>query len=291
MTKIILRMLLLLVPALLTAQKEKITFVGDLFGSNSVIEITTENNWDTTRVTYFKKQWDVVINQGTAEIKMVHSHIDKFRGNWGGIGIGLNNFFSTPFNSELPPDAEYLNLIAGKSVEVALNLFRQNIRLQQHRNNIGLVTGVGLTLSNYRFNQYETRLGRDAAGQTCEIPLAEDRIAMKNKLLVRTITVPLLFEYQSPNKYKSSLYINAGIYGGLNFSSHIKVKYSDKNGVKKEKFREDFNINPFKYGAMVRTGNKWINLYASYDMSMLFKKGRGAPEIYPWSVGIMLASF
>ena len=245
-----------------------------------------------TKIYLGNKNLEIIENRyGTTKVRMVHSQREKFKGHWGGVGLGFNNFFSTPFKTELPQDASYLDLNATKSIEVALNLFQYDIGLQRNNSNIGLVTGIGLTLSNYRFNLTSERLGRGQDGTTTLIPLENSRFAEKNKMLVRTITVPLLLEFQVPDKEKNYFYINAGVYGGLNFSSHIKVKYSESyRGVRKEKFREDFNVNPFKYGAMVRTGYKWVNIYASCDLTRLFQKGR-APEIYPWSVGIMLVSF
>jgi hypothetical protein len=68
------------------------------------------------------------------------------------------------------------------------------------------------------------------------------------------------------------------------------VVYSDNGNREKEKGRDDYNINTFKYGLMTRVGYKWIKLYAKCDFSSMFEAGRG-PEIYPWTVGLTLVQF
>ena len=57
------------------------------------------------------------------------------------------------------------------------------------------------------------------------------------------------------------------------------------NGRQKPKQFDSFNINPFRYDAMVRIGWGVINLYATYSMNTLFKEG-GGPELYPFAIGI-----
>ena len=254
-----------------------------------VIDTNTFND-TITRIHFGNKSFEVIDywsdDSGTTRVQVVQNPREKFKGHWGGFGLGYNNFFSAPFNPVLPDDAMFLDLNTNKSVEVAFNLFQHDISLSKNRNNIGLITGLGLTLSNYRFNDLDNRLKRNKETKMLETE-AFTRDAKKNKMLVRTITLPLLFEIQAPDQNRNPFYVNAGIYGGLNFSSHVKVKYTDNA---KQKFHEDFNVNPFKYGAMFRTGYKWINIYATCDLSRLFQKER-APDIYPWSIGIMLVKF
>ena len=223
------------------------------------------------------------------KVRMVHATQEKFKGHWGGFSLGYNYFGNSYFTNELSPDLFYLDLNNGKSIEVGLNLFQQSIGLQRNKNNIGLVTGLGLTLNNYRFDT-QNILYKDRETGITGYRVEDKRIIDKNKLLVRYITVPLLFEFQIPDGEKNPFYINAGVYGGFKLSSHVKVKYADSMSPIKQKYRHDLNINTFKYGATARIGYRWLNLYATCDLSSLFQKGKG-PEIYPWSIGIMLVSF
>ena len=254
--------------------------------------IVSDNYTDTiTRFNLGKKKFELIdSNEGSTKIRMVYSPTEKFTGHWRGFSLGLNYFGCNYFTRELPKGYEYLDLIDEKAIEVSFNIFQKNITLSQNNKNIGIVTGLGITLNNYKFSSQEQLTRDKITGNTTSKEISP-RFAEINKLLIQYITAPLLFEYQIPDKNdKYPFYVNAGVYGSFKFSSHVKIKYDDNDKPSKRKFREDLNINPFKYGAMVRVGYRYVNLYATCDMSRLFKKKRG-PELYPWSVGIMLLSF
>ena len=51
------------------------------------------------------------------------------------------------------------------------------------------------------------------------------------------------------------------------------------------KIKDDFAISPLQYAATVRFGIRELNIYANYNLSPLFQKGKG-PELYPFSVGL-----
>ena len=253
------------------------------------VTVIVNHTGDTiTRIILGNRKLEVIENnEGTTKIRMGHAPRDKFKGHWAGVEIGLNNFFSEPFNSELPNDIRYMDLNAGKSVVVGLNLFQYNLGLQKDKNNIGLVTGLGLTFNNYRFDSKYVLTRLDDGNTYYKI---SPRVVDKNKLVTTFLTVPLLLEFQIPDHTYRPFFISGGVYGGFKIGSHIKMKYNDNAGVKKEKFREDLNLNPIKYGVMVRAGYRCVKLFANCDLSTLFQSGQG-PEIYPWSVGIVLAAF
>jgi len=242
------------------------------FGNNRRLEFIDNNTGSSSKT----------------KLRMVYAAQEKFKGHWGGFSLGYNFFGTSYFTNELSSELQYLNLNMGKSIEVGINLFQKSIGLQRNKNNIGLVTGLGLTLNNFRFDSQNILCRNSITGETGY--RVENRLVNKNKLLVQYFTVPLLLEFQIPDGKMNPFYFNAGVYGGFKFSSHVKVKYADNMNPIKEKFRHDLNINTFKYGAMARIGYSWINLYATCDLSSLFQKGKG-PEIYPWSIGIMLFSF
>lgn len=295
--------MLLFVPLLLTAQSKErdynLVSVEDDSDETRVkvpgATIVVNHFGDTVTTIYLgnKRRLEIIdspndFNPVTGvKLRMVYSSKEKFEGHWGGFSLGYNNFGKNYFTNDVP---FYLDLNTGKSIEVGINLFQHDISLQRNKNNIGIVTGLGLTLNNYKFANTQYILHRDRFTGITGYREDTVRLIDKNKLLVRYLTVPLLFEFQIPDGDKNPFYINAGLYGSFKLSSHIKVKYSDNFGDRKQKFRQDLNINTFKYGAMVRIGYRWINMYATCDLSALFQKNQG-PEIYPWSIGIMLLSF
>lgn len=243
------------------------------------------------RITIGRKKYEIVDvgyhNPKNNKIRMVHAPTDRFKGHWNGVDIGFTNFFSYYFKSELPSGAKYLDLVPEKSIAVGLNLMQYSIGLQKNSNNMGLVTGLGLTYNNYRFDSPYI-LMPDADGNTSYVE--SSRIVKKNKLATTFLTVPLLLEYQLPNSSKNPIFISGGLYGGFKLGSHTKVVYGDNLATEKEKSRRDLNVNSFKYGATVRMGYRFVKLYASMDLSRLFQAARG-PEIYPWTVGVTLFNF
>ena len=295
MSKNIIIILMLFVSTLLSAQynERDIIVIEEEINESRVkvpgVTVIVNHTGDTiTRIILGKRKLEVIEdNEGTTKVRMGYAPRSKFKGHWEGFEIGLNNFFSEPFNSELPDNISHMDLNAGKSVVVGLNLFQHSIGLQKNNNNIGLVTGLGLTFNNYRFDSKYvlTRLNDGNTGY-----FESTRAINKNKLVTTFVTVPLLLEFQIPDHKDRPFFINGGVYGGFKIGSHIKMKYDDNAGVKKEKFREDLNLNPFKYGVMVRAGYRCVKLFATCDLSNMFQSGKG-PEVYPWSVGIVLLSF
>ncbi|MGQ1947439.1 outer membrane beta-barrel protein [Geofilum sp. OHC36d9] len=242
-----------------------------------------------TRISVGRQRFEVIDDGANTRIRMVHEPREDFKGHWGGFEMGLNNFFySAPFDNNLPPESVFMDLNGGKSIVVGINVLPYSIGLQKNGNNIGLVTGLGLTINNYRLDS-PYLLSKDASGIT--VGTAADRPVKKNKITTTWLTVPLLLEAQFPaSEMQHRAYISGGLYGGFKMGSHTKVVYDDNGGDKKDKSRKDINLNSFKYGATIRLGYRFVNLFATCDLSPMFQKNQG-PEIYPWSVGLTLVGF
>lgn len=248
-----------------------------------------EMNDTVTKITIGRRRYDIIDKAGShTRIQMVKEPRGDFKGHWSGFDLGLTNLFSSPFDSNLPPEDAWMDLNGSKSVAVGMNLLQYSIALQKHQRNFGVVTGLGWTINNYRLDS-QNLLRRGEEGQTTYN--VTDRPVEKNKLVTSFLTVPLLFELQLPGDGEGKdFFISAGLYGSFNLGSHTKVVFSDPDGKEKEKWREDLNLNAFKYGAMVRTGYKWLKLYAKCDLTPMFESGRG-PELYPWTIGLTLLQF
>ena len=248
-----------------------------------------EQNDTITQITIGRRRYDIIEKPGShTRIQVVHKPLEEFKGHWAGFDLGISNFFSTPFNSNLPEESRWMDLNSGKSISLGFNLLQYSMGLQKYRQNLGLVTGAGWTINNYRLDS-KNILRRGQDGQTTYEET--DRIVEKNKLLTSYLSVPLLLEWQTtPANSDQELFISGGLYGAFRLGSHTKVVFNDGGNKEKEKWREDLNINAFKYGATVRMGYRWIRLYAKCDLTPLFEKGRG-PELYPWTVGLTLLQF
>jgi len=239
-------------------------------------------NGDTAIVRIGKKDVKVIDHDGGTEIlwgKDKHHKDDpnKFNGHWEGIEFGFNAFDKPDYSMYNAADKDFMSLNQGKSLEFNFNFYELNIGLS--KNYVGLVSGMGLSFNNYRFeNPYTLQKGQF---MTEPVSLNPENLS-KTKLAITYLNVPLLLEFQIPvNQHEGRLFVNAGIVGGVKIGSHTKVKYGDK----KDKDRSGFNLNSFKYAATARIGYKDICLFANYSLTPLFQSGKG-PELTPFTIGI-----
>jgi len=237
---------------------------------------------DTAIVRIGKKDVKVIDHDGGTEIlwgkgKHRKDNPDKFNGHWEGVEFGFNAFDKPDYSMYNSADKDFMSLNQGKSMEFDLNFYELNIGLS--KSYVGLVSGMGLSFNNYRFDNPYT-LGK---GQFMTEPVSlNPENLSKTKLAVTYLNVPILLEFQIPvNQNEGRLFINAGLIGGVKIGSHTKVKYGDN----KDKDRSGFNLNSFKYAATARIGYKDICLFANYSLTPLFQSGKG-PELTPFTIGI-----
>jgi hypothetical protein len=233
------------------------------------------DNDDSSEI-YINHNNRVRIHDGNVEFH--HNH-GKFNGHWAGLGLGINGYLTSDGKLDMPAEYKYLDLHYEKSVNVDINFFEQNINLIKRH--FGLVTGLGLTFNNYRFDN-NVILVPDSSKIFGYYDNSKESYK-KSKLLVTYLTLPLLFEYQTNNNSDiNSFHFTAGVIGGIRIGSHTKNMY---DGDKKTKNRDDFYLNPFKLDATARIGWGVLNLYGNYSLTTLFKNDKG-PELYPYSIGI-----
>jgi len=210
---------------------------------------------------------------------------DKFSGHWAGIDLGFNMLLNPDYEGY---DTEFMKNDIWRSNSVYLNVIQQSIGLQHNKNTIGMVTGLGIYFQSYRLEQHTTiqRLSNDII-----IPktvVVDDN--QKSKLSIISLMVPVLAEFQIPiQQYKNRLYLSGGVYFAYRLSSHTKIKYRNEQ---KEKLKtpDNFSLYDFKTGLMVRTGYRWINVFATYELNPLFQKDKG-PHLIPFTFGITLFRF
>ncbi|WP_303923075.1 outer membrane beta-barrel protein [Draconibacterium sediminis] len=207
---------------------------------------------------------------------------DDFSGHWVGIDFGFNMLLNEDYTGY---QSEFMDNDIFRSNSAYFNFLQQSIGLQKNRNTIGLVTGLGLQLQSYRLDDNTTIVKGNDGVISPEYLYFNDN--QKSKLAVEMITLPLLLEFQIPiNHYDNRLFFSAGVVGSVRLSSHTKIKYKEE---KKEKLKvvDDFSMHRFRYSVMVRTGYRWFNVFASYDLVPLFKTDKG-PELTPFTFGITL---
>lgn len=238
----------------------------------------------------------------------------KFNGHWAGFELGINGLLTPDFDMNYPSALGFLDQRMEKSINVNLNFYEQNIRLNK-RGNIGLVSGLGLTWNNYRFGN-SVMLSNE--NNKLKGYYMEGISVKKSKLVNTYLTLPLYLEFQTTsNKKKESAHFAAGVVAGWRFSSHTKTYFLESNkeyllrdpssgnllptvmrspaastrNIVKE--YDSFQQTPFKLDASVRAGWGIVNLYANYALTPMFIKNRGPElyELYPFSVGITLSGW
>lgn len=277
-------------------------------GKNEVVKIVDDNQGtdisvgkkgfikyndkdDTIKVKIGKKGIKIIDNEDGTSIDIIDldeiedekdfNYKRKFKGHWRGFELGLNNYFTDDFSTSLPPLYEFMDLNTGKSLNVNINFLQYSIGLVS--NNIGLVTGLGMDINNYRFDKDNSIIENDN-GEIVEYDY--DFPLEKSKLVTTYLTAPLLMEFQIPTgRGKKMLFISGGVIGGLKIGSHTKVVYRESGNRQKDKIRDDFNLSPFRYGVTARLGFRALKIYANYYLNPLFEEEK-VPEFYPFSIGL-----
>ncbi len=246
----------------------------------------SETRTDTVTVTIGQREVQVIDGDSQkTQVSVKKRPAMRFRDNWSGLELGVNGFLTADNSTTLPTESEVFDLKYNKSIAVNLNLWQHNLVLV--RNNLALVTGLGIGWNNYRFST-DDLLVKGPQQVVHDPGLYEYN---KNKLTITHLNVPFLMEFQtSSNRSSEKFHLSAGVNVGLRIGSHTKqMVFVDG---KREKFKDhsDFYLNPFRYDATARIGWGRVNLFASYSLNQLFKEGKG-PELYPFSAGIRVASF
>ena len=263
---------------------------------NDTVIITPDGS-DTTTIRIGKRTIRIIEKKdGGTDISIFENEIPEhderirptrpFRGNWRGLELGLNNFLDSDFS--MGTEDQFMELHTARSLNLNLNILQYNLTLSH--NNIGLVTGLGFELNNYRFANKVNISKADGVIVPIDYDL-EGINLIRSRLRTHHLTVPLLIEFQTNHPRRSQrAHLAAGVIGGLNIGSSTRVVYRENSRRNREKVKDDFYLRPFRYGLTVRAGYRALNLYANFYPSTLFQTGRG-PELYPVAAGFSLIGF
>jgi len=180
-------------------------------------------NDDTVRVNLGQR--DYIISDEGVNIKK-HDKKPKFDGHWAGFELGVNGLLNKDMVIDYPAGYSFMDLNYSKSIAVNINFFEQNINLIGQK--LGLVTGMGLSWNNYRFenNVVLTHEGKFDGYND----LDPTKNYEKSKLVVSYLRVPLMLEFQTNNKMKAnSFHLSGGVVGA------VRVGRREKGERRKEK--------------------------------------------------------
>ena len=265
--------------------------------------IAVDENKDTTKIKIGNKGFSIIEDEdGT---KIIVKDLDKkeseenkeseheksnkpkkFKGHWSGFQLGLNNYVNSDYSMSLDNDMSFMDLNTGKSWTYGLNLMQYDFGFGTDK--AGIVTGLGLELSNYFFDK-DSSIRPDANGVIQPYDLTYLGSIQKTKLQTTYLTAPLLLEFQIPAGDKR-IYISGGVIGGIKLGSHTKIVYKDSGDKRKIKDKDDYNLSSLRYGFTARAGYSKLNLFATYYLTPLFETNKG-PELFPFYIGLSLIDF
>lgn len=160
------------------------------------------------------------------------------------------------------------------------------------KSNFGFAIGLGLSSHNI-YGNYVINRNTDS---TWLMKIPDSVSYTKSKINCVYLEAPLEFRFKSKSKISVGIGFKVGFLVGSSYkyvgTGEITTnQYTLTSGEKtRVKFLGVKDLESFTYGPTFRIGYKWFNVYSSYMLSSIFKKGKG-PEVVPLSVGFVLMPF
>jgi len=186
-----------------------------------------------------------------------------FDAHWNGFEAGLNMLFNTPADVvNTNNGAQGMEIRPLRSWYFGFNIADVGVAFDR-RHRVGLFTGVGLGWNNFSWNNnIKIEYNPDNVVYTL-VPINEDQIVKNSKYGALFLQMPLMLEVR-PTR---SMYIDAGVTGGLRIAQWNRVKLED--GTQSKRYY-GANINQFKLDASLRVGGENIGFFANYALLPIF---------------------
>jgi len=154
--------------------------------------------------------------------------------------------------------------------------------------------GLGISAYNFKFQKDNILVRKDDNGVVFSED-ARDVNFIKSKLTVSYLnaSVTPLFKFGRNessghfwNSHGSNFRIGAGAYVGYRTGSRSKIVFDDGDKTK-ERERDNFDLNNFRYGARLQLGIHQMDFFFNYDLNKLFDTDEPAnPDLNAFSFGV-----
>jgi hypothetical protein len=167
--------------------------------------------------------------------------------------------------------------------------------------------GIGFGLQRFKFNNDRTLgyvAGPDSPYDTLRmIPVTSVTGSIsglkKSMLITNYIDIPVELRFNTnPNDLGRSFKVSLGFKFGVLYDSFTKLKYRQEGETKKLKDKQNYQLNPIRYGAYLRVGAGNLSVFGYYNISTLFEKDKGpvksqgpAQDINYLQIGLSFAAF
>ena len=157
--------------------------------------------------------------------------------------------------------------------------------------------GGSISWYNFKFENAATRINKLDEGIEFIEDARPDLNLNKSKLTSTYLNVTVLpmFDF-SNNKHKhrwsfhhkpEGFRIGLGGYVGYKINSHSKAVYEIEGSRRRDKNRDSYFLNSWRYGARLQAGYRDVDIFVNYDVSELFAEGKG-PQLNAFSFGIII---
>ena len=186
-----------------------------------------------------------------------------FDAHWNGFEAGLNMLFNTPADVvNTNNGAQGMEIRPLRSWYFGFNIADVGTAFDR-RHRVGLFTGVGIGWNNYSWNNdIKIEFDPDNVVYTL-VPIESDQVVKNSKYGALFLQMPLMLEVR-PTR---SMYIDAGVTGGLRIAQWNRVKLED--GTQSKRYY-GASINQFKLDASLRVGGDGIGFFANYALLPIF---------------------
>ena len=260
--------------------------------SDTTVVVTNRYDDDESYTSRYRNTNVVIKNNSTAKVnvkKKKSRHLINF-------DLGMNNYVK---DGKFPNESDEQHSVRPwGSWYVGIN----SIHRSKVSERLNIEWGPGISWYNFKFEDDRTRIG-EVEGVTTFISDPDDsRDYKKSKLTASflTLTAVPVFQFGNTdnttrivrsntwssieiNKSERGFRIGLGGYAGIRLGSHTKVKVDGK----RDKDRDDFNLNMIRYGLRLQMGYKGTDIFFNYDLNELFSNNKG-PKLNAFSFGIIL---
>lgn len=191
--------------------------------------------------------------------------------------IGLSTYTDNGSFTLLPANS-YLERETWKSSNFGFEFFQIGYRFSSY---FKIYAGAGLDWNHMRLkNNITIQQDKPTLSYTTD---AVDY--KKNRFSSQYLRIPLSVQLRTKQD-KNGDKLNFVFGPEIGFLLNGKVKQvSSENG--KDKFKDDFNLNPFRYGAFARLGYGGTGVYVKYYANDVFADGQGPADFKNLSFGLM----
>ena len=156
---------------------------------------------------------------------------------------------------------------------------------------VALAAGVGISNENYFIDR---KINRDASNST--VLTAFNDPFKRYKLSTTSIEIPVEVRFRIQPERRNTFKINLGFKVGYMLGAKTKYVGAGYNyGVYTDKVKlKEYNIpgfNNLKYGVYMRLAYSRYGITAYYQLSEMFRQGRGPDGWNPISIGFTVAPF